>query len=382
MLIIGCDYHPSFQQIACCDATTGECANRRLEHGGEAESFYRSLQGQAARVGMEATGGTRWFERLLAECGIELWVGHPGKIRAAAPRKPKTPIAATPNCCSTCCCRSVFPRLVVPSPEQRNLRQLVGHRHRLVQMQTRVKNQLQALAINEGLRLRRALWSRKGQAQLQALALPCWAEQKRCDLLALLADLQRRSALLDQAVEAAAEASPVVRCLRQQRGVGPVVGLAYELTLLDPARFPTSRQVASYLGLIPSEHSSGGKQRLGHISKQGNASVARPAGGGGARGGALGAGVAAAVRPPGDEEEPLDCRRCDGAQAGGALVVVVEVGTRQRADRRVRFARRAACLAQWGAVDPRRADVALIIGDSTESSSLGAVCAPRMVVAV
>ncbi len=270
MLIIGCDYHPSFQQIAFCDSETGECGQRRLQHGGEAEAFYRSLQGRTVRVGMEATGGSRWFERLLAECGIELWIGHPGKIRAAAPRKQKTD-RRDAQLLLDLLLQNRFPRLVVPSPEQRNLRQLVGHRHRLVQMQTRVKNQLQALAINEGLRLRRGLWTRKGQAQLQALALPSWGEQKRRDLLALLADLQQRGAQLDQAVAAAAQASPVVRCLRQQRGVGAVVGLAYELTILDPTRFPTSRQVASYLGLIPSEHSSGGKQRLGHISKQGNA---------------------------------------------------------------------------------------------------------------
>ena len=243
MLIIGCDYHPSFEQIAFCDTSTGECGNRRLEHGGEAEAFYRSLQGQAVRVGMEATGGTRWFERLLADCGIELWIGHPGKIRAAAPRKQKTD-RRDAELLLDLLLQQRFPRLAVPSPEQRNLRQLVGHRHRLVQMQTKVKNQLQALAINEGLRLRRALWSRKGQAPLQALALPHWAEQKRCDLLALLADLQRRGAVLDQAVEAAAQASPVVRCLRQQSGVGSVVGLAYELTILDPTRFQTSRQVA------------------------------------------------------------------------------------------------------------------------------------------
>ncbi len=251
MLIIGCDYHPSFQQIAFCDTSTGECGNRRLEHGGEAEAFYRSLQGHAVRVGMEATGGTRWFERLLAECGIELWVGHPGQIRAAAPRKQKTD-RRDAELLLDLLLEQRFPRLTVPTAEQRNLRQLVGHRHRLVQMQTRVKNQLQALAINEGLRLRRGLWTRKGQAQLQA-------------------ELQRRGAVLDQAVEAAAQSSPVVRCLRRQRGVGPVVGLAYELTILDPTRFQTSRQVASYLGLIPAEHSSGGKQRLGHISKQGNA---------------------------------------------------------------------------------------------------------------
>jgi len=261
MLIIGCDFHPSFQQIAFCDTTTGECGEGRLEHGGEAEALYRRLQGQAVRVGMEATGGTRWFERLLADCGIELWLGPPGKIRAAAPRKQKTD-RRDAELLLDLLLQQRFPRLAVPSPEQRNLRQLVGHGHRLVQMQTRVKNQLQALASNEGLRLRRGRWSRKGQAQLQALTLPRWAEQKRCDLLELLADLQRRAAVLDQAVEAAAQASPVVRCLRRQRGVGPVVGLAYELTLLDPTRFQSSRQVASYLGLIPAEHSSGGKQWL------------------------------------------------------------------------------------------------------------------------
>ena len=272
MLIIGCDYHPSFQQIAFCDTTSGECGNRRLEHGGEAEAFYRGLQGQPVRVGLGATGGARWFERLLAECGIELWIGHPGQIRAAAPRKQKTD-RRDAELLLDLLLQQRFPRLTVPTAEQRNLRQLVGHRHRLVQMQTRVKNQLQALAINEGLRLRRGLWTRQGQAQLQALALPYWAEQKRTDLLQLLVDLQRRGAVLDQAVEAAAEASPVVRCLRRQRGVGPVVGLAYELTILDPLRFHTSRQVASYLGLIPAEHSSGGKQRLGHISKQGNAQL-------------------------------------------------------------------------------------------------------------
>jgi len=61
-----------------------------LDHNGEAEAFYRSLIGRQVRVGMEATGGTRWFERLLAECGHELWIGDPARIRAAAPRKQKT----------------------------------------------------------------------------------------------------------------------------------------------------------------------------------------------------------------------------------------------------------------------------------------------------
>ena len=272
MLIIGCDYHPSFQQIAWLDTATGESGEGKLQHPSEAEAFYRGVQGGPVRVGVEASGGMRWFERLLGQCGIELWVGNPAQIRATATRKQKTDRRDAERLLQLLLEDGKrFPRLTVPTPEQRNRRQLVGHRHRLVQMQTRVKNQVQALAINEGLCLRRSLWTRKGQAQLQALPLPSRGERKRTDLLALLTDLQQRGGDLDQAVEAAAESSEVVRWLGQQRGVGPVVGLAYELTILDPRRFETSRQVASYLGLIPSERSSGGKQRLGHISKQGNA---------------------------------------------------------------------------------------------------------------
>jgi len=85
MLIIGVDYHPSFQQIAFVNTDTGECGERRLVHStGEAEAFYRELQkvNVKVRAGMEATGHTRWFEDLLAELGFELWIGDPGKIRA------------------------------------------------------------------------------------------------------------------------------------------------------------------------------------------------------------------------------------------------------------------------------------------------------------
>src|SRR6267143_2958818 len=85
MLIIGVDYHPSFQQVALFDQETGECGERRLNHSdGEAEKFYRELQqrGVRVRVGMEATGYSRWFERLLAELGFEVWIGDPAEIKA------------------------------------------------------------------------------------------------------------------------------------------------------------------------------------------------------------------------------------------------------------------------------------------------------------
>ena len=92
MIIIGCDYHPSFQQIAFLDSETGELQERELQHCEEAEKFYRDLavQGMKVRVGMEASGHARWFERLLAELQLELWIGDATVIRAKRGRKPKT----------------------------------------------------------------------------------------------------------------------------------------------------------------------------------------------------------------------------------------------------------------------------------------------------
>jgi len=89
MLIIGCDYHPSMQQIAWVDTGNGDCGERRLTHCEESEQFYRELQkkGVSVRVGMEATGHSRWFHRLLGELNYELWVGDPAQIRAKRVRK-------------------------------------------------------------------------------------------------------------------------------------------------------------------------------------------------------------------------------------------------------------------------------------------------------
>src|SRR5712691_13168438 len=92
MIIVGCDYHPSFQQIAFVDTETGELNEQRLEQRESAEAFYRELasRGEKVRVGMEASGHSRWFERLLAELGIELWLGDAAKIKTMRVRKQKT----------------------------------------------------------------------------------------------------------------------------------------------------------------------------------------------------------------------------------------------------------------------------------------------------
>ncbi len=270
MKIIGCDFHPSYQQIAMMDTETGELWEGRLEHEqGEARRFYQALQGQTVRVGMEAVGNSHWFQQLLAELGHELWIGDAAQIRRLVVRQQKTDRRDAKHILDLLL-DGRFPRLWVPSPQMRDVRQLLRHRQKLVEIRTQVKNQLQHLALNQGVRRKSRLWSVQGRAVLEQLPLPPWTARRRGDLLAMLDRLQEQVGELDRAVRAEAEQRPEVRLLMTHPGVGPVVGLAYVLTIGPITRFPRGKQVASYLGLIPSEHTSGGHQKFGPISKQGN----------------------------------------------------------------------------------------------------------------
>src|SRR5215469_3118269 len=271
MMIIGVDYHPGFQQIAFCNQDTGECGEQRLKHSdGEAERFYRDLRrrGISVRVGMEATGYARWFERLLAELGIELWIGNAAEIKTKRVRKQKTD-RNDARLLLQLMREGTFPRIWIPSPENRDLRQLLWHRHRLVQMRTRITNQLQALAMNEGKRCKK-LWSTQGRAELEKLALGPWASRRRQELLELLDRLHPTIEELTTAVEQEARKRPEVSRLMTHPGVGALTALAYVLIIGTTERFHCGKQIGSYVGMIPSEDSSADKQRLGHISKQGN----------------------------------------------------------------------------------------------------------------
>lgn len=270
MKIIGCDFHPSYQQFAMVDTESGELREGRLEHEqGEARRFYQALAGTPVRVGMEAAGNAQWFEQMLGELGHELWIGDAAQIRRLVVRAQKTDRRDARHILNLML-DGRFPRLWVPSAEMRDVRQLLRHRQKLVEMRTQVKNQLQHLALNQGVQRKRRLWSAEGRAVLESLPLSGWTARRRADLLAMLDRLEAQVGELDRAVRAEAERRPEVRLLMTHPGVGPVVGLAYVLTLGPYQRFPRGKQVASYLGLIPREHSSGGRQKLGSISKQGN----------------------------------------------------------------------------------------------------------------
>src|SRR5213596_2019915 len=269
MIIIGVDFHPEFQQIASVDTETGEFQEKRLAHREDAETFYRALAGQKVRVGMEASGHARWFERLLAELQFELWIGDAAEIRTKRVRKQKTD-RQDAQLILRLLLEDRFPQIWVPSWKNRDLRQLLWHRHRMVQVRTRIMNQLQALALNEGLRCKKRLWREHGRRQLESFRLAPWASRRRRDLLELLDRLNPTIAELSQAIQQEVEKCPEARRLMTHPGVGPLTALAFVLIIGEADRFQCGKQVASYLGLVPLEDSSGNRRRLGHITKQGS----------------------------------------------------------------------------------------------------------------
>ena len=238
MKIVGCDLHARQQSIALLDTETGELVERSLEHGTEQpRGFYSSLSGPVV-VGIEASGAMQWFLQLMEELEIECRVGHPAKIRAAEARKQKHD-RRDALLLLQLLLENRFPTIWMPTTEQRDLRTLLRDRHQWVRMRTRVQS--------------------------------TYTAQRRNELQRLYAQLQKRIEELNQQADKVIVGHPQAQRLLTHPGAGPVTALATEVFLGDPRRFENGKAVASYIGMIPCEDSSGPQQRFGQLSKQGNA---------------------------------------------------------------------------------------------------------------
>jgi transposase len=269
MNIIGCDFHTRFQQIEMLDTETGEVVEKRLEHeSGEAKAFYEELK-EPALVGIESTGYARWFAEMLQELGHELVVGEAAKIRAKETRKQKHDRRDAEHILNLLV-KGDFPKIWLPPAEERDVRVWIEHRHQLVELRTRAQNGLQAIALSYGLRRRHRLWSKAGQKELEELPLREGTARRRQDLVALVRQLSAWIKELDQRIAEEVGRREDAQRLMTHPGVGVQTALATVLVLGPVERFPDDRHLTSYLGLIPQEDSSAGRQRFGHLSKQGN----------------------------------------------------------------------------------------------------------------
>ena len=269
MRIIGCDLHARQQTLAMLDTETGEVVNVTLMHEGNAVREFYSQLPRPVLVGIEATGSMYWFLNLMEELGIECRVGHPATIRAAAPRKQKTD-RLDADLILRLLAENRFPAIWLPTKELLDLRALVLHRHQWVRIRTRIQNALQAIALANGLRRGPSLWSYDGQAKIAFLPLLPHASYRRSMLQEMYRKMEEEIESLTQRVAEQAVQRCGARLLMTHPGVGPVTALATEVFLGDPRRFIDGKALASYVGLIPREYSSGARQRLGGVTKQGS----------------------------------------------------------------------------------------------------------------
>ena len=299
MQIIGCDFHPSYQQIAWMEkrpASAGRSvgARSRERHGGS----IKQLRGQRVRVGMEAVGNSQWFEQMLEELGHELWIGEAATDSAAGGAEAED----RPTGCATSCCdcwwTGGFRGCGCRAEQMRDVRQLLRHRQKMVELRSQVKNQLQHLALNQGVRRGARLWSRQGRAVLEQLPLQGWTARRRSDLLAWLDRLERQVGDAGPRGERGSGAAAGSAAVDDPsgRGTGGGVGVCADLRTGEPI---SARQAGGQLsGTDPAGAHFGWPAEAGTDQQARQHHDAHAVGGSGAECGARFDAVVAAGLPP------------------------------------------------------------------------------------
>lgn len=266
---VATDFHARGQTIRYCDQADGEIHRAKLRHQhDDVRGFYQQFSGEVI-VGFEASGYSAWFEQMLAELGHTVWLGNAAEIRRKAPRRQKNDDRDA-DLMLDLMLKGDFPRVHTFSAESRTVLRQLRYRHKLVKLRTIAKNSLHAIGINAGLPLKRRLLTETGIEQLQALPLSPVLSQQRDEWLELITLLNKRIAMVEQALQQCAQDDTEIALLRSHPGIGLLTALALRYTLLPISRFDSSRAVTAYVGLDCIEDQSGERRRLGSISKAGS----------------------------------------------------------------------------------------------------------------
>jgi transposase len=268
---IGVDFHARQQTVSYLTTEDGEIKRVQLEHGQpqEVRKFYEQFRGQQVLVGYEASGYAAWFEELLEELGYEIWIGHATAIRTYARRRQKND-RRDADLILDLLVSGDFPRIQRHSAESRKVLQQLRYRQRLVKLRTMVINTLVFMGSSRGVTLRTQLKSNRGVARLEQLVWPEPLAQQRTELCQLLQTLQVKIKTVEQGLAAQAASDQRVQRVRTQYGIGVLTGLALVHILTPVERFSNARKVTAFAGFDPVEDSSGERQRMGAISKQGS----------------------------------------------------------------------------------------------------------------
>lgn len=264
----GVDFHARVQTVSYCDSQLGEIHTLDLHHQtDDLLSFYSQFKGEVV-AGLEASGYSPWFERMLEELGHQAWLGDAAEIRRSAKRRQKND-RRDAELILDLLMKGDFPRLHRPAAQSQEILGQLRYRNRLVKIRTMVKNDLQALSIRAGLSLKTKLLTRSGKEKLSALTMSEAAGLQRQQWLALLKDLDEQIGQVDSWLRKKAKADQRATLLQTHPGIGLLTSLGLVHTLEPVTRFSNARKVVAYVGLEPMERSSGEKKRFVGISKAG-----------------------------------------------------------------------------------------------------------------
>jgi len=265
----GVDFHARQQTICYCETADGDVRLQELRHDrDDIRGFYSQFTGEVV-VGLEASGYSTWFVELLEGLGHHVLVGDAAEVRRRARRRQKND-RRDAELILDLLCKAEFPQIHRPPFESREVLRLLRYRHKLVQVRTRAKNSLQALAYGAGAARRAQLLSRKGRERLLRLPMSEAMARQRQEWLSLVDEFSARIKSLDAWLDERAKHDERVLRVQTHPGIGLLTSLALVHALEPVSRFAGGRKVAAYVGLDPMEYSSGEKQRFGSISKGGS----------------------------------------------------------------------------------------------------------------
>jgi transposase len=266
----GVDFHARTQTVFYCNTEDGEVHNEVLVHqDGNVRDFYAQIKGDVI-VGLEASGYSPWFEQMLEEIGHQVWIGDAAQIRARAKRRRQKTDKKDASLILDLMLKDEFPRIYRPPAQSQEILAMLRYRHRLVKIRTMAKNNLQAIAIKGRLTMKSKLLTAKGIQKLMALPVSPVVNIERKQWLSLISELQRRIKETENWLCKEAETDEKAALLRTHPGIGLLTSLILVHTLGPVERFPNRRKLAAYLGMDPTEQSSGDKKRMGGISKAGS----------------------------------------------------------------------------------------------------------------
>ncbi|MCK5134113.1 MAG: IS110 family transposase [Candidatus Sabulitectum sp.] len=267
---VGLDVHLRFTAVCILDANCKIVKEQIVKgHSPEVCKFLREKINGSFDVVFEACDGYGFWHEKLSRIARRVVVAHPNHLRAIWNTKKKTDRIDAQKLAKLLGL-NLIPPVYVPKIDVRDWRMLIQHRKTLVQKRTRIKNKLRAILRRNHIPAPRNLWSKKNLHWLRDVELDARGETLQRDmLLEDLAHYDNQIARVEVELDQRAKNNPGVIVLKTIPGVANRTAEAVVAWIDDVSRFSRSKQIGAYFGFAVSEDSSGGKRRLGHISRQG-----------------------------------------------------------------------------------------------------------------